>query len=83
MFGAWIEIESDRGMKKRLRIVGSEELIGMKDYISIDSPIAQALLKKQEGDEVLVKTPAASIKWRIHKIDYKNLASSADDSRSK
>ncbi|WP_255552026.1 transcription elongation factor GreB [Roseivirga sp. E12] len=70
MFGAWVEIENDRGLKKRLRIVGYEELIGMKDYISIDSPIAQALLKKQEGDEVLVKTPAASITWRIHKIEY-------------
>ena len=56
MFGAWIEIENDRGLKKRLRIVGSEELIGAKDYISIDSPIAQAILKKKEGDEVVVKT---------------------------
>ncbi len=70
MFGAWIDIENDRGLKKRLRIVGYEELIGMKDYISIDSPIARALLNKQEGDEVLVKTPAASITWRIHKIEY-------------
>ncbi len=68
MFGAWIEIENNNGLNKRLRIVGYEELIGMKDYISIDSPIAhyrsglaQALLKKQVGDEVLVKTPAASI----------------------
>jgi len=70
MFGAWIEIENDRGLKKRLRIVGYEELIGMKDYISIDSPIAQALLKKQVGDEVLVKTPAANFTWKIHKIEY-------------
>ncbi|NVK86108.1 MAG: GreA/GreB family elongation factor, partial [Cytophagia bacterium] len=52
------------------RIVGYEELIGMKDYISIDSPIAQALLKKQEGDEVEVKTPATTLTWKIHKIEY-------------
>ncbi|OEK00542.1 transcription elongation factor GreB [Roseivirga sp. 4D4] len=70
MFGAWVEIENNKGLKKRLRIVGYEELIGMKDYISIDSPIAQALLKKQEGDEVLVKTPAANFTWKIHKIEY-------------
>lgn len=70
MFGAWVDIESDKGLKKRLRIVGYEELIGKKDYISIDSPMAQALLKKQEGDEVLVKTPAASFTWHIHKIEY-------------
>ena len=70
MFGAWVDIENDRGLRRRLRIVGYEELIGMKDYISIDSPIAQALLKKQVGDEVLVKTPATSLTWRIHKIEY-------------
>lgn len=70
MFGAWIEIENNNGLKKRLRIVGYEELIGMKDYISIDSPIAMALLKKEPGDEVIVKTPAASLTWKIHKIEY-------------
>lgn len=70
MFGAWIEIENNNGLKKRLRIVGYEELIGMKDYISIDSPIAMALLKKEAGDEVLVQTPAASMTWKIHKIEY-------------
>lgn len=70
MFGAWIEIENNLGLKKRLRIVGYEELIGMKDYISIDSPIAQALLKKQVGDEVEVKTPATTLTWKIHKIEY-------------
>ena len=70
MFGAWVEIENDTGMKKRLRIVGYEELIGAKDYISIDSPIAQALLNKKVGDEAIVKTPAAEFKWRINKIEY-------------
>ncbi|MDN3202927.1 transcription elongation factor GreB [Algoriphagus sediminis] len=70
MFGAWVEIENQSGLKKRLRIVGSEELIGRKDVISIDSPIAQALLKKEVGDEVLVKTPAASMTWKILKIEY-------------
>ena len=70
MFGAWVEIENNKGLKKRLRIVGSEELIGMKDYISIDSPIARALLKKQVGDEAEVKTRAANFIWKIHKIEY-------------
>lgn len=69
-FGAWIEIENNRGMYKRLRIVGYEELIGKPDYISMDSPIAQALLEKKVGDEVTVKTPAAELVWKIHKIEY-------------
>ena len=70
MFGAWIEIENDRGLQKRLRIVGYEELIGTKDALSIDSPVAQALLKKEVGDEVLVKTQASSFTWLINKIEY-------------
>ena len=72
MFGAWVEIESrgDKGFKNRFRIVGGEELIGAKDYISIDSPMAQALQKKQVGDEVVVKTPAREFVWRITKIEY-------------
>ena len=72
MFGAWVEIESrgEKGFKNRFRIVGGEELIGAKDYISIDSPMAQALQKKQVGDEVVVKTPAREFVWRITKIEY-------------
>jgi transcription elongation factor GreB len=70
MFGAWVEIENDKGLKKRLRIVGYEELIGAKDYISIDSPMAKALFKKEIGDVVVVKTTAGEFKWRINNIEY-------------
>jgi transcription elongation factor GreB len=70
MFGAWVTIENDKNMKNCLRIVGGEELIGAKDYISMDSPMAQALLKKEVGDEVIVKTPAREFVWRITKIEY-------------
>jgi transcription elongation factor GreB len=66
-----VEVENiDRGLKKRLRIVGYEELIGNKDHISMDSPLAQALLNKTAGDEVIVKTPAGEFNWRILKIEY-------------
>lgn len=75
MFGAWVEIESrgqsgTKGMKKRLRIVGGEELIGAKDYISMDSPMALALLNKVVGEEAIVKTPTAQFVWRINTIEY-------------
>ena len=47
MFGAWVEVRNEeRGIKKRLRIVGYEELIGNPDYISMDSPIAKSLIDK-------------------------------------
>jgi transcription elongation factor GreB len=70
MFGAWVEIENDKGLQKRLRIVGSEELFDTKDYISMDSPMARALMKKEVGDEVVVKTGAGEFVWRVTKIEY-------------
>ena len=57
-FGAWVEIESEAGEELRLQIVGPDEIYdGRKDRISIDSPMARALLKKEEGEEALVPTP--------------------------
>jgi transcription elongation factor GreB len=75
MFGAWVEIESrspsgDKGKQIRFRIVGSEEIINTKDYISMDSPMVQALVNKVEGDEVEVKTGAGTFVWRVIKIEY-------------
>lgn len=70
MFGAWVEIENDKGLKKRFRIVGGEEIIDTKDYISVDSPMAIALIKKQVGDQAIVKTGAGEFVWRITKIEY-------------
>lgn len=70
MFGAWVDVENNKGLKRKLRIVGYEEIIGNKDYISIDSPVAQALLEKKEGDEVTVKTQVGNITWKVNKIEY-------------
>ncbi len=70
-FGAWVEIENaDKGLKKRLRIVGYEELIGNKDYISMDSPMAKALLDKKVGEEAIVETKVSKFVWTILKIEY-------------
>ena len=69
-FGAWVEIENDNGEAKRLRIVGYDEIYLRKDYISIDSPMARALLKKVQGDEALVPTPQGEVCWWINAISY-------------
>ncbi|SER24142.1 transcription elongation factor GreB [Pseudomonas sp. NFACC02] len=71
-FGAWVEIENDDGDSKRFRIVGYDEIYGRMDYISIDSPMARALLKKEQGDEVVVQTPTGEATWYISHISYKN-----------
>jgi len=69
-FGAWVEIENDDGDIKRFRIVGYDEIFGRKDYISIDSPMARALLKKEVGDAVTVHTPAGEALWYVNEINY-------------
>ena len=71
MFGAWVEVENDKGKRMRFRIVGYDEIFNTKDYISIDSPMAIALLNKQVGDEAVVKTLAGQFVWKIVKIEYK------------
>lgn len=70
-FGAWVEIENEAGDVKKFRIVGSEEIYGdAKDYISIDSPMARALLKKQVDEEFQVQTPTGMKEWFINSIEY-------------
>ena len=71
-FGAWVEIENEAGEVKRFRIVGYDESYGRKDYISIDSPMARALLKKAVGDEATVQTPQGETCWWINEISYEN-----------
>ncbi|MDW6002651.1 transcription elongation factor GreB [Vibrio mangrovi] len=70
-FGAWVEIENDTGEIRRFRIVGPDEIYGdVKDYISIDSPMARALLKKETDDEFTVETPQGPKEWFINQIEY-------------
>lgn len=75
-FGAWVEIENSEGEVKKFRIVGPEEIYGddVKDYISIDSPMARALLKKEVDDEFVVRTPSGEKEWFINHIEYEKNA---------
>jgi transcription elongation factor GreB len=70
-FGAWVEIENEAGEIKKFRIVGPDEIYGgVKDYISIDSPMARALLKKQVDEEFIVRTPEGEKEWFVNAISY-------------
>lgn len=69
-FGAWVEIENEQQEALRLRIVGYDEIFGRKDYISVDSPMAKALLKKQVNDDVIVQTPNGPVEWFVNRIEY-------------
>lgn len=69
-FGAWVALEDEQGEEKQYRIVGCDEFDPAKNWISIDSPVARALIGKEVDDEVKVSTPAGIQSLYINKIWY-------------
>ncbi|MEN5116991.1 transcription elongation factor GreB [Luteimonas sp. TWI662] len=70
-FGAWIELEDlDSGQCNRYRIVGPDETDAREGWISIDSPLARALLKRRIDDEVAVELPGGPRTFAIVSVDY-------------
>jgi transcription elongation factor GreB len=69
-FGAWVEIEDTDGNMHKYRIVGPDEFDPDKNFISIDSPMAKALLRRTEGDEVVVSRPNGTVKFVVTSIRY-------------
>ena len=70
-FAAWVTVEDeDSGDKYQYRLVGSDEIDSALNWISIDSPIARALVGKSIDDQVIVKTPAGERRLVITAIKY-------------
>ncbi len=69
-FGAWVQLEDEDGNRSEYRIVGPDEFDSAKGLISMDSPMARALMKKSEGDEVIVKRPKGDAVFTIVKVRY-------------
>jgi transcription elongation factor GreB len=69
-FGASVELEDADGNTVRYRIVGSDEVDTDSRQISIDSPLAKALLRKREGDEVTVQRPKGEITFVVLCVRY-------------
>ncbi|OLU29036.1 transcription elongation factor GreB [Pseudomonas sp. PA15(2017)] len=69
-FGAWVSVEDEDGVEARYRIVGPDELDLKLNLISIDSPLARALVGKGLDAEVRVQTPTGDKYWYIVAVDY-------------
>ncbi len=71
-FGARVTLETEDGGELEYRIVGPDEIDSdsSRGYISVDSPMARALLKKAVDDEVVVDTGGVSRKYFITGIHY-------------
>ena len=70
-FGAWVSLEDEAGAEHCYRIVGPDEFEPQKGWISMDSPMAQALMKKTIDDEVTVTTPQGERRYYIVEVRYK------------
>jgi transcription elongation factor GreB len=69
-FGAWVRLEDEEGKISEYRIVGPDESDHAKGLISMDSPMAKALMKKNEGEEVIVKRPKGEAVFTIIRVQY-------------
>jgi transcription elongation factor GreB len=69
-FGAWVEVAEAEGQTRRYRIVGPDEAGTAPGLISIDSPLARALLRREEGDLVMVALPGGQAEMEIVSVAY-------------
>lgn len=69
-FGAWVELENEEGEIHQYRLVGCDEFDPAKQWISVDSPVARALIGKEVDDEIQVITPLGKVIHYINKIWY-------------
>jgi len=69
-FGAWVEVADDSGETRRYRIVGPDEAGFDAGYISVDSPLARALLGKGEGEVFRLRLPSGETEIEVVSVGY-------------
>lgn len=69
-FGAWVDLSLDGGEQRCYRIVGADETDAKRGWVSVDSPVARALLGKSAGDEVQVDLPEGAQWFEVLAVSY-------------
>lgn len=70
-FGAWVLFENaDDGRELKVRIVGPDETDAALGWISIDSPLARAALKRRVDDEFGVQLPSGPARFTVVAVSY-------------
>jgi transcription elongation factor GreB len=69
-FGAWVKLEDEAGEELEYRVVGPDEFADVKGYISMDSPLAKALMKKAVDDEVTIDLPTGKKVYAVVGVRY-------------
>jgi transcription elongation factor GreB len=69
-FGAWVSLETEAGEVLRYRVVGPDEFDLAPGYISMDSPLGRALMRKALDEEVSWDAPGGQRSLVIVAIEY-------------
>jgi transcription elongation factor GreB len=69
-FGAWVTVADEQGETRCYRIVGADEFDPGKNWISVDAPMARALLKRGRDEVVRVRLPEGDAEFEIVSIRY-------------
>jgi transcription elongation factor GreB len=69
-FGAWVTLENDSGEEQVWRVVGPDEFDLGAHKLSMDSPLARALLGKTVDDEISLASPSGEQHYVIVDISY-------------
>jgi len=70
IFGTTVVVADENNKKITYKIVGEDEADLKKGKISVTSPISRALVGKNEGDDVTIKTPSGDIQYEIIEVKY-------------
>jgi transcription elongation factor GreB len=69
-FGAWVCVEDEAGVVSRFRIVGPDEFDHAPGYISMDSPLARAMMRRVPGDEISIESPGGPRTFLLLEVSY-------------
>ncbi len=69
-FGAFVSLEGDDGEALEFRIVGPDEFDPAEHLVSMESPIARAVLGREEGDEIVVARPKGRTRFTVMRVRY-------------
>jgi len=69
-FGAWVSLEDEEGTETSYRIVGPDEADVKAGRLSVESPLARALLGKEVGESVQVERPRGAVEYTVTGVRY-------------
>ena len=72
-FGAYVEIEDDEGNNNIYRIVGKDEIDSNRGWISYQSPMGKALIGRENGDEMTIRTPSGARTIEVLSVSYNSM----------